>query len=237
MKKAIILGASSGIGKRLALLLAENNYQVGIVGRRLHLLSEIEKSKPTHFIVKQLNLTSNKNKAVLEALVSELGGLDLLVISSGTGYLNEALVFKYEKKTIELNVLAFTEVADWAFHFFERQQHGHLLAISSVAGLRGSKIAPAYNASKSFQINYLEGLRQKAKALKLPLTVSDIRPGFVDTAMAKGEGQFWVSSPEKAAKQIFSAIKKRKKIAYISRRWYVIALIIRLLPNWLYERM
>ena len=94
---------------------------------------------------------------------------------------------------------------------FERQDMGHFVAISSIAGIRGSKIAPAYNASKAYQINYLEGLRQKAKRINKPVFVTDIRPGFVDTNMAKGEGLFWVASKERAAKQIFEIIKKRKE--------------------------
>src|SRR5699024_383999 len=119
-----------------------------------------------------------------------------------------------EKKTIETNVLGYTSVANWAFNLFEKQKSGHLVAISSVGGLRGSRQAPAYNATKAFQMNYLEGLRQKAKKLHTHIKVTDIRPGFVDTNMAKGEGLFWVSPVQKATQQIFHAIHKKKRIAY-----------------------
>ncbi len=92
---------------------------------------------------------------------------------------------------------------------------GHLVAISSVGGLRGSRQAPSYNASKAFQINYLEALKQKATFLNIAVSITDIRPGFVETDMAKGEGQFWVASVNKAARQIFDAILNKKEIAYI----------------------
>lgn len=93
-------------------------------------------------------------------MASKIGGLDLLILSSGNTFLNEKLDFELENKTNLLNVNAFAEIVDWTFNFFEKQGNGHLVAISSIAGIRGSRIAPAHNASKAYQINYLEGLRQ-----------------------------------------------------------------------------
>jgi short-subunit dehydrogenase len=161
----------------------------------------------------------------------------LLVISSGTGDLNEKLDFEIEIRTVETNIIGFTCVANWAFNYFENEKAGHLVAISSVGGLRGSRQAPAYNATKAYQINYLEGLRQKATKLKYPIFVTDIRPGFIDTAMAKGEGQFWVATVEKATQQIFDAIKNKKKIAYITKRWRIIGSILKRIPRQIYDRM
>jgi hypothetical protein len=140
---------------------------------------------------------------------------------------NVELDFTIKKCTIERNVLGFTCIADWAFNYFEKQKFGHLVAISSIAGIRGNRQATSYNATKAYQINYLEGLRQKAKNLKMKIFVTDIRPGFVNTAMAKGEGLFWVSSVEKASKQICNAILKKKKIVYITKRWKLIAFILK----------
>ena len=107
-------------------------------------------------------------------MTEEIGGLDLLILSSGTGDLNEKLDFEIENKTNLLNVNAFTEIVDWTFNYFQKQGKGHLVAISSIAGIRGSRIAPAYNASKAYQINYLEGLRQKATKTKKPIYVHNI---------------------------------------------------------------
>ncbi len=237
MKKAIIIGATSGIGKELAKIFTDQNYLVGITGRRKNNLEKIKKKKPENYIIKSFDCTTESNPEKLNELVNDLGGLDLLVMSSGTGDLNENLNYEIERKTIALNVLAFTEIVDWAFNFFNKQGNGHLVVISSIAGIRGSRIAPSYNASKSYQINYLEGLRQKAKKTGKPIFVTDIRPGFVDTAMAKGEGQFWVATKGKAARQIFNLIKRKKDIGYVTKRWILISIILKILPNWIYKRM
>lgn len=123
---------------------------------------------------------------------------------------------------------------DWTIKQFEKQGFGHLVSISSVGGLRGSGIAPAYNATKAFQINYMEGIRQKTNKVNNKIFITDIRPGLVDTAMAKGNGLFWVASVEKASKQIYAAIQKKRKIAYVTKRWILVALILKLMPSSLY---
>jgi short-subunit dehydrogenase len=238
MKKAIIIGATSGIGKGLAKLLADNNYKVGITGRRTELLTELKNENPNSFFIKSFDVTDTKIAVdKLEELITELGGLDLLIISSGTGDINEKLDFEIEKRTIETNVIGFTCIANWTFNYFEKQKFGHLAAISSIGGLRGSRQAPAYNATKAYQINYLEGLRQKATKLKVPIFVTDIRPGLVDTQMAKGEGLFWVMPLKKTVNQIYSAIIEKKKIAYVTNRWRLIAAIIKRIPRQIYDRM
>ncbi|MEK9612486.1 MAG: SDR family NAD(P)-dependent oxidoreductase [Flavobacteriaceae bacterium] len=237
MKKAIIVGATSGIGNELAKILAENGYKVGITGRRKNELEKLQKSNPNNYNISSFDCTTENNSKKLAELTDQLGGLDLLVLSSGTGDLNEDLNFEIENKTNLLNVNAFTEIVDWAFNYFKKQEKGHLVAISSVAGIRGSRVAPAYNASKAYQINYLEGLRQKATKTKKTIYVSDIRPGFVNTDMAKGEGQFWVATKKKAAQQIFRIIRKKKGIGYVTKRWWIIARILRLIPNGVYKKM
>jgi len=158
-------------------------------------------------------------------------------MSSGTGEINPLLEQDIERYTNEVNVAGFTAVADWAFNFFEHHASGHFAAITSIGGIRGSRQAPAYFASKAYQINYLEGLTQKAKKTKLPIYITDVRPGFVDTAMAAGENIFWMATVEKAAKQIFNAIKRKKNVVYVTKRWRPIAFIFRLLPGFLYKRM
>lgn len=238
MKKAIIIGATSGIGEGLAKILTDNKYKVGITGRRTELLETLKSQKPHDYFIRSFDVSDTEIiDEKLSALVAELGGLDLFVICSGTGDLNEILDFSIEKRTIDTNVLGFTCVADWAFNYFDKQQSGHLVAISSVAGLRGNGIAPSYSASKAYQINYLEGLRQKACKLKTQILITDIRPGFVDTAMAKGEGQFWVAPVEKASKQIFNAIQKKKKVVYLTKRWRLIGFVLKRIPSLIYDRM
>lgn len=234
MKKAIIVGATSGIGKELANILIKNNYKVGITGRRKELLEELKNTSPNNFFIKSFDCTTESNSDKLSELTKEMGGLDLLIMSSGTGDANKELVFEEDKKTVDLNVKAFTEIMDWSYNYFRNQGYGHITAISSVAGLRGSKVAPAYFASKAYQINYLESLRKLATK---NIHITDIRPGYVDTAMALGDNLFWVSSKEKAAKQIFNDIKNKKDISYVSKRWQLIAVALKLVPNFIYKRV
>jgi short-subunit dehydrogenase len=237
MKKAIIVGATSGIGKGLAQLLAENNYKIGLAGRRVDLLSDLKNENPNIFI-KSLDVNDTISVGhKLDDLTAELGGLDLLIISSGIGDINANLDFEIEKSTIDTNVSGFTCVAGWTYNYFEQQKSGHLVAITSIGGIRGSRQAPAYNATKAYQINYIEGLRQKAAKLREPLFITDIRPGLVDTGMAKGEGLFWVMPVEKTVRQIYNAIIKKKKVAYVTRRWWLIAKLLKGLPRPIYDKM
>jgi short-subunit dehydrogenase len=237
MKKAIVIGATSGIGRQLAVLLAQNNYKVGITGRRDQLLLNLRASEPGSYVVSCFDVTATGDVSNhLKKLTEELGGLDLLVLSSGTGKINPALDVTIEQQTNAVNVTGFTAVADWAFNYFERQGYGQFAAITSVAAIRGSRYAPAYNASKAYQVNYLEGLRQKAFNLRLPIIITDIRPGFVDTAMAAGN-VFWMSTVEKASMQIFHAIENKRSVAYVTNRWRLVAFLLKLLPGFLFKRL
>jgi short-subunit dehydrogenase len=237
MKKAIIIGASSGIGKELALKLADEGYDVGLTGRRQDLLQDIQQLRPDQFHIDVFDVTAPEFTTKLESLVADLGGLDLFIYSAGIGELNQNLAIELELPTIGVNVKAFNEAIVWAYKYFENQKKGHIVAISSIAGLRGGAFAPAYNASKAYQINYLEGLRQKVKKQRLNLTITDVRPGFVATDMMKSDVVFWVSSAEKAALQINDVIKAKKNVIYVTKRWSIIAGLLKILPRFLYERM
>jgi short-subunit dehydrogenase len=237
MKKVIILGASSGIGRELAKLYSKENHKIAIAGRRIQLLEDLKKEY-NNFIVKPFDITQiNEVETKLNELSKELDGIDLLIISSGTGDINTDLNFSLEKHTIDTNVVGFTCVCDWAMNYFEKQGSGHLVGITSVASVRGSKAAPSYYASKSYQANYLEGMRQKAASIKKSIYVTDIRPGLVNTDMAKGEGLFWVASVEKVGKQIYRAIENKKKVAYVTKRWRLIYEILKRIPNGIYDKM
>ena len=238
MKKAIVIGATSGIGRGVAKQLAANGYRVGITGRREQLLLELKAENPDAYVVRTFDLTNvNDIQQHLDALTKKLGGLDLLLINSGTGHRNPNLDFAIEEPAIQTNVHGFTAAADWGFNYFEKQGYGHLAVVSSIAGIRGNRYAPAYGASKAYQMSYIVSLRHKADNLKLDIALTDIRPGFVDTAMAQGEGIFWVAPVEKAATQIISALQKRKKIVYITKRWRMIAFLMPLIPGWIYKRI
>lgn len=227
-RKAIVLGASSGIGKEIALLLAKEGWRVGITGRRENLLNETAAAQPDALVASAFD--ADDVEALprrLDELAARLGGLDLMVISAGCGFLNDDLSPERELRTIATNVAAFTAAAVWSYTYFSRQSYGHLAALTSVAGLVAEGSAPAYPATKAYQLMYLDSLAQRAKREGLNFLLTELRPGPVDTDMLKGEGHFWVSSPQYAAQLAVAAINKGKRLQYISRRWSVIGAILR----------
>jgi short-subunit dehydrogenase len=236
-QKIIIIGATSGIGRKMAELYVGKGGLVGITGRRIELLKEIQQHYPQEVEYECFDVRGTENIPHLEALVSKLGGLDILVISAGTGEPSKELSWEIDKLTVDTNVNGFVEIANWAFNFFSKQDHGQLVTISSIAAMRGGSHAPAYNASKAFQSSYFEGLSIKAKKLKKDITLTCIEPGFVNTKMSKSETIFWSVPLDKAARQIMKAIKKKSRKVYISRRWWIIAKLLKWMPYWLYRRV
>jgi short-subunit dehydrogenase len=238
MRKAIVIGASSGIGRELAKILSENGYTVGVMARRTHLLNELRSEIKGEVCVQEIDVADTETAiGILVSLIGKMGGTDLVVISAGTGDINDDLSWHIENETIRTNVTGFAALANVAIHHFIENGHGHLVGISSIAALRGGRESPAYNASKAFESNYLEGLRQKIRRLRLPITVTDIKPGFVKTAMAKGDGIFWAAPAEEAAMQIYVAIKRKQSHAYVTRRWRLVAWLLKVIPAQVYERL
>lgn len=236
-KKVIIIGASSGIGKELARVFGDHGYAVGVTARRFELLTEVAGELPGKSFVRHMDIAKcEEAMVVFEDLIKEMGGIDIVVINAGIGFLNPDLEWEKEKLTVDVNVEGFMAIANTAMKHFLKQCHGHLVGISSIAALRGDSVAPAYSASKAFMSNYMEALRSRMRKKKLPITVTDIQPGIVDTRMAQGEGLFWIASPRKAAVQIYNAIRKKKKHAYITRRWGIIARLMKIAPGWMLER-
>ena len=237
-KRAIIIGSTSGIGRALAIELSNNGYIVGIVGRRLELLTSLKDELRDSCFIKQIDITQI-TPAIdkLNELINEMGNVELIVLSSGTGYNNVNLDWEMEYDTISVNVLGTVAMANVAMKHFEKLRYGHLIGISSISALFSKGNVQAYNASKAFLSNYLAGLRNRAYMMALPISITDIKPGFVKTAMAKSDHLFWVASPEKAAKQIYRAIKKKRKMVYISKRWRLIAWLFKIIPNALLDRV
>jgi short-subunit dehydrogenase len=241
-QKIIIIGASSGIGRRMAELYIEKGASVGVTGRRRELLEEIKDQFPQQVEYECFDVTGNNNISHIGSLVSRLGGLDILIISAGTGEPSKELTWEIDKTTVDTNVKGFVEIANWGFNYFVKQGYGQLANISSIAAVRGGSWAPAYNASKAFQSSYFEGLA--LKAFKVPstgpgrkITVTSVEPGFVDTKMAKSDKLFWVVPVDKAARQIMRAIEKKRRKVHISRRWWIIAKILGWTPHWIYRKI
>ena len=228
-KHAIIFGATSGIGKELAKILVNDGYQVLITGRRLEKLKEIQASNPENYFIQQHDITDIESS---DKLFSNLPfeKIDLIVLSSGVGEPNYKLEFEIDLPTINTNVVGTTKLMQLSYNYFHKQGYGHLVGITSIASVIGNRHVPAYFASKAYQSSYLESLWMKAQRSKADITVTNILPGFVDTKMAKGD-TFWMASLDKACKQIYTAIKKKKKKAYITKRWRLVAWYFKLMPT------
>lgn len=237
-KTIIIIGATSGIGKALFENYAKDGNRLGIVGRRTNLLDELRCQHPSNTYAATADITKQDEiEQAVQSLHKELGSIDLAIVYSGTGEINPSLDYDEECPTLDTNVTGWTFVVDMLYHIFEQQGHGHLVAITSAGGLRGEPMAPAYSATKAYQINYMEALRKKAYKAGGNIIVTDVRPGLVDTAMAKGDGLFWVMPVEKIASQICKAIRLKKSIVYVTKRWHLLAVINKNLPFKLYKRM
>ena len=238
MKNAIVFGATSGIGKSLTELLAKDGYKIAVTGRRLENLQELKKQFPNQILIKQNDIQKvDEVEKVFDEIVSEFKTIDLVIQSSGVAFINPKFEWDKEEQSINTNVLGVTKLYTLSYNLFKAQQFGHLIGISSIASIRGNRSAPVYFAAKAYQKAYLESLYIKTKSIKSKkVFITDIRPGFVNTAMALGDGLFWVVPLEKATKQIYKAIKNKKRVAYISKRWRFIAWILKIVPAWILKK-
>lgn len=138
MKKAVIVGGSSGIGRALALALSARGYEVGVTGRRKELLDAFALQADGRVVASVCDATSQDTEKELGMLIGELGGMDLFVFCAGTGDINQGLDYSIEKRTNELNVVAFTHAIGFAYKYFAAHGGGHIAAVTSVMGLRGA---------------------------------------------------------------------------------------------------
>jgi short-subunit dehydrogenase len=237
VKRIAIIGASSGIGKEMAICYAQAGHLVAVAGRRENLLRELKNLYPLQITTFCFDVTTGENKAYLEQMIAELGGLDLFIYNAGIGYPSKHLDESMEIGTTRTNVNGFVEMTVAAFNYFMEQGKGQIAVTSSIAAIRGNSWAPAYSASKAFMSNYAESLNLKAKRTGKDIIVTDIKPGFINTKTGREHGRFWVSTKEKAARQMIRAIEKKKRIAYITRRWWLIAQILKVLPFSVYRKI
>ncbi len=240
-KKIIIIGTSSGIGNEMAKIYAKDNL-VAITGRRKELLNQLQHLYPHNIITSCFDLMEHDNISNLQSIIKKLNGLDLLIYNAGYGDVSKDLNFEIEMTIVKTNITAFVEIVSYTYNFFVQQGFGQIAVTSSIAALRGNSWAPAYSASKAFMSNYAEGLNIKSKRLSkslpgLNIVVTDIKPGFVDTKMAKGNKRFWTASAQKAALQIVQGIAKRKRTMYITKRWWLIAWLLKFLPYFIYRKI
>ena len=230
-KKAIVFGATSGIGGALARLLVNDGYQVMITGRRKQKLEELKKENPDQYIVRMHDITDlDDSKTFFDELPEKMRRVDLIIHNSGIAENNFDLEWQKDLPTLETNVLGATRIYQLSYNFFKKQGYGHLVSITSMASIVGNRHVPAYHASKAFQASYMESLWMKARRTKkAKINITNILPGYVDTDIITGP-TFWMAPLDKAVKQIYSAIKKKKRKAYITKRWRLVALMMKILP-------
>lgn len=234
---AVIVGASSGIGRALALELADRGYALGIAARRTELLAELAAETATETHVATMDVTEIEDASErFHELADELDGIDVVVLSAGVGELNRELAWEPERRTVDVNVRGFAALAREAVAHFREQGSGQLVGISSVAAAFGNGGAPAYNASKAFASTYLDGLRYLTAGGDAEIGVTDVRPGFVDTEMLIGDA-FWVVEPSDVAPPIADAIESERRRVYVPRRWRPVAMLLGLAPDRLLERL
>jgi short-subunit dehydrogenase len=238
MKKAIIVGATSGIGREVAKALLKDDWQLGLAGRRGDALNELKALAPERISIEMLDVTAADAPQRLLRLIRQTGGMDLFLLTSGIGFHNVELQPDIEIKTVGTNVEGFVRMITTAFHFFSEQNDGHIAVVSSVAGTKGMGGAPSYSASKRFQNTYIEALSQLAHRRKLPIRFTDIRPGFVATPLLDKNKRYpMLMDVEYVARRIVRALKKRQRIAIIDWRYALTVFLWRLLPGRVWERM
>jgi short-subunit dehydrogenase len=237
MKQGIIIGASSGIGWELAVQLAAKGYQLGLVARRLDKLEELSNSLPgDHFVVQADVSEAEIAQDELSKLIETMGNVELIVLNSGVGQQEKKLDWDIEREMIDVNIRGFAALTVVSMNYFRQRGNGHLVGISSVAAHMSGGLAPTYAATKAFVSSYLNGMRSRAEYSKLPITVTTVEPGFVDTPMVQGS-PIWTATVEKAVAQLVPAILNKKGHIYITKRWRYVAWLLNIMPKWLMRRL
>ena len=232
-KKAIVIGASSGIGLEVAKLLVGAGWTVGVGARRVERMQQIGA-----VAVEQIDVTESNATAALQQLIDKTGGMDLFFYASGIGKQNRELHEDIELATMQTNALGFTRMIGAAYRYFALQGNGHIAAITSIAGTKGLGPAPAYSATKAMQATYLQALEQQANKRGLDIRITDIRPGFVDTALLSGDVRYpMMLRPERVAKEIVAAINRQSHVRIIDWKYRILTALWRRIPRFVWRRM
>ena len=232
-KRAIVIGASSGIGREVTMLLMKDGWTVGVAARREEPLRALGAAA-----WQQIDVTQNDATERLRQLIAALGGMELFFYASGIGKQNRELREDIELATMQTNALGFTRMVGEAYRYFAEQGSGHIAAITSIAGTKGLGPAPSYSATKAMQNVYLQALEQQAHARGLNIRFTDIRPGFVDTALLSGDFHYpMMLKPEAVAKDIVRAIRNRRHIRVIDWKYCLLTAVWRRIPRCVWRRM
>lgn len=241
-KKAIVVGASSGIGEAIAKRLSADGASVALVARRKEELTRVHDGLVNRATAHVYALDTTRFDAVPELfdrIVTDLGGLDLVVYAAGVMPKVEEGEYSFDKdrQMMEVNVLGAMAWFNPAAARFEAQRGGTLMGISSIAGERGRRGMPGYCTSKAAFTTYLESLRNRVS--RFGVNVVTIKPGFVDTAMTRGKpGLFWLISADQAAETSLAvAHDMSSPEVFVPARWWLVALIVRWLPSFIFRRL
>ncbi len=242
--RAIIVGASSGIGAALARKLAAEGYALALLGRRADRLESLaaainQSAGQTVALTYPHDVTRYEEiPALFQQIVAALGRLDLIAYVAGVmppvalGEYN----FEKDRQVVEVNLLGAMAWLDQAALLFERQGRGQIVGVSSIAGERGRVGNPPYHAAKAGLSTYLESLRNRLT--RKGCHVLTVKPGFVDTEMIAGAARtFWVISPDQAAEDIWKAIRRRRQVIFTPARWRWVALALHHIPSFIFRRL
>lgn len=239
-KKIIIVGASSGIGRRLACDFARMGMKVGISARREDKLREVAQAVPG-IVFRSFDVTADNAAAEFYSLIEQNGGMDILLYVAGAGFTNPTLDPALDRHMVEVNVKGFTAIVSAAYRYFRDTANdfpGQIAAITSVAGTKGIGVAAAYSASKRYQQNYLQALSQLSRTQGVRLDITDIRPGFVRTPLLDPNRSYpMIMAVDHVAPLIEKAVLKRRRVAVIDWRWRAVNTLWSWLPSWLWERL
>ena len=226
------------MGLEVAKLLLAEGCRLGVAARREDRLQAIRQLAPDRVEVATIDVTSDDAPARLRQLIDRLGGMDLFFYASGIGKQNRNLTPEIELDTMNTNGMGFTRMIGEAYRYFAERGEGHIAAITSIAGTKGLGPAPSYSATKAMQNVYLQSLEQQANARGLNIRFTDIRPGFVDTDLLKGDFHYpMMLKPEKVARQIVSAIHSRRHIVVIDWKYCILTALWRRIPRLLWRHM
>lgn len=236
-KRIVIIGATSGIGYEVAKIYCRQGWRVGVAGRRTDRLEAFKKQAPEQIEVQQLDVTEDDAPEKLRLLIDKLDGMDVFLLSTGIGSQNRALNSEIELSTVNTNALGFTRMVTAAYNYFKEEGGGHLSVISSIAGTKGLGAAPSYSATKRFQNTYIDALAQLARMEKQPVTFTDIRPGFVKTALLKNDKYPLMMHPEQVAQKIVKALSRKKRRVVIDWRYAILVFFWKSIPSYIWERL
>lgn len=238
MRKAVVVGASSGMGNEVVRLLLDDGWTVGLAARRIEPLEALAKDYPGRVFVKKIDVTADDAGQLLQKLIEDTGGMELYFHAAGVGWQNHTLQEDKEINTITTNGLGFTRMVGVAYRYFAENGGGHIAVISSIAGTKGLGAAPAYSATKAFQNVYIQALEQQAHMRRLNIRFTDIRPGFVRTALLDDGTRYpLLMDSKKVAKEIVTSLYKHCHVRVIDWRYRILTFLWRLLPNWLWRRL